>query len=155
MTCVYAFFLYASRHQQPVVFICHALYQCCCHSGRRGFLWRMKCAINMCLFWTYRVAELDVADENDINWDLLAEGWSSVRSPQWLRSKWWTIKRQIANHKDVSFPGNVLLQVLPLLPCLHLRSYSSLPQEMSKPVSTYISALFPECCLFFFREELM
>ncbi|KAB1276787.1 Cyclin-D-binding Myb-like transcription factor 1 [Camelus dromedarius] len=51
-----------------------------------------------------RIAELDVADENDINWDLLAEGWSSVRSPQWLRSKWWTIKRQIANHKDVSFP---------------------------------------------------
>ena len=55
-----------------------------------------------------RIAELDVADENDINWDLLAEGWSSVRSPQWLRSKWWTINRQIANHKDVSFPGNVL-----------------------------------------------
>lgn len=49
-----------------------------------------------------------MSDENDINWDLLAEGWSSVRSPQWLRSKWWTIKRQIANHKDVSFPGNVL-----------------------------------------------
>jgi hypothetical protein len=57
----------------------------------------------------FRIAELDVADENDINWDLLAEGWSSVRSPQWLRSKWWTIKRQIANHKDVSFPGNVCL----------------------------------------------
>lgn len=56
-----------------------------------------------------RIAELEVSDENDINWDLLAEGWSSVRSPQWLRSKWWTIKRQIANHKDVSFPGNVLL----------------------------------------------
>uniref|UniRef100_A0A2D4FIB8 Uncharacterized protein n=1 Tax=Micrurus corallinus TaxID=54390 RepID=A0A2D4FIB8_MICCO len=34
----------------------------------------------------------------------MAEGWSSVRSPQWLRSKWWTIKRQIANHKEVSFP---------------------------------------------------
>ncbi|XP_054061121.1 cyclin-D-binding Myb-like transcription factor 1 isoform X2 [Rissa tridactyla] len=50
------------------------------------------------------IAELEVSDENDINWDLLAEGWSSVRSPQWLRSKWWTIKRQIANHKDVSFP---------------------------------------------------
>lgn len=64
---------------------------------------------------TCRIAELDVADENDINWDLLAEGWSSVRSPQWLRSKWWTIKRQIANHKDVSFPGNVLFDssVLP------------------------------------------
>ncbi|XP_069483928.1 cyclin-D-binding Myb-like transcription factor 1 isoform X1 [Ambystoma mexicanum] len=51
-----------------------------------------------------RITELDVLDENDINWDILAEGWSSVRSPQWLRSKWWTVKRQIANHKDVSFP---------------------------------------------------
>ncbi|XP_078530317.1 cyclin-D-binding Myb-like transcription factor 1 isoform X2 [Lissotriton helveticus] len=51
-----------------------------------------------------RIIELDVLDENDINWDILAEGWSSVRSPQWLRSKWWTVKRQIANHKDVSFP---------------------------------------------------
>ncbi|KAM6152170.1 cyclin-D-binding Myb-like transcription factor 1 [Erethizon dorsatum] len=66
-----------------------------------------------------RVAELDVADENDINWDLLAEGWSSVRSPQWLRSKWWTIKRQIANHKDVSFPdGGVRESVFFLSPHL-------------------------------------
>uniref|UniRef100_A0A2K5RAE1 Cyclin D binding myb like transcription factor 1 n=1 Tax=Cebus imitator TaxID=2715852 RepID=A0A2K5RAE1_CEBIM len=62
--------------------------------------WRLKSS----LYPQNRIAELDVADENDINWDLLAEGWSSVRSPQWLRSKWWTIKRQIANHKDVSFP---------------------------------------------------
>lgn len=74
---------------------------------RRGFLGRNK-HLTDAYFVTYRIAELDVADENDINWDLLAEGWSSVRSPQWLRSKWWTIKRQIANHKDVSFPGNVL-----------------------------------------------
>lgn len=65
-----------------------------------GTEWTKEDEISLIL----RVAELDVADENDINWDLLAEGWSSVRSPQWLRSKWWTIKRQIANHKDVSFP---------------------------------------------------
>lgn len=65
-----------------------------------GTEWTKEDEINLIL----RIAELDVADENDINWDLLAEGWSSVRSPQWLRSKWWTIKRQIANHKDVSFP---------------------------------------------------
>ncbi|XP_006003491.1 cyclin-D-binding Myb-like transcription factor 1 isoform X2 [Latimeria chalumnae] len=49
-----------------------------------------------------RIVELGVSDENDINWDILAEGWSSVRSPQWLRSKWWTIKRQITNHKELS-----------------------------------------------------
>uniref|UniRef100_A0A8C0CX98 Cyclin-D-binding Myb-like transcription factor 1 n=1 Tax=Balaenoptera musculus TaxID=9771 RepID=A0A8C0CX98_BALMU len=67
-----------------------------------GTEWTKEDEINLIL----RIAELDVADENDINWDLLAEGWSSVRSPQWLRSKWWTIKRQIANHKDVSFPAS-------------------------------------------------
>ncbi|XP_003228036.1 cyclin-D-binding Myb-like transcription factor 1 isoform X1 [Anolis carolinensis] len=65
-----------------------------------GTEWTKEDEINLIL----RIAELEVFDENDINWDLLAEGWSSVRSPQWLRSKWWTIKRQIANHKEVSFP---------------------------------------------------
>ncbi|MGH0147788.1 UNVERIFIED_CONTAM: hypothetical protein FKN15_011453 [Acipenser sinensis] len=50
-----------------------------------------------------RIAELEVDDENDINWDIMAGGWSSVRSPQWLRSKWWTIKRQMTNHKDLAF----------------------------------------------------
>lgn len=59
------------------------------------------------LYHPVRIAELEVSDENEINWDLLAEGWSSVRSPQWLRSKWWAVKRQIANHKEVSFPGKV------------------------------------------------
>uniref|UniRef100_A0A8C2HVU2 Cyclin-D-binding Myb-like transcription factor 1 n=1 Tax=Cyprinus carpio TaxID=7962 RepID=A0A8C2HVU2_CYPCA len=57
-----------------------------------------------------RIAELDVEDENFINWDILAGGWSSVRSPQWLRSKWWTIKRQVTNHKELPFP--VLLKGL-------------------------------------------
>ncbi|KAF7693880.1 cyclin-D-binding Myb-like transcription factor 1 isoform X2 [Silurus meridionalis] len=57
-----------------------------------------------------RIIELAVEDENEINWDILAEGWSSVRSPQWLRSKWWTIKRQVSNHKDLPFP--VLLKGL-------------------------------------------
>ncbi|KAL1766102.1 cyclin-D-binding Myb-like transcription factor 1 isoform X1 [Sigmodon hispidus] len=51
-----------------------------------------------------RLAELDVTDENEIHWDNLAKGWESVRSPQWLHSKWWTIKRQITNHKDFAFP---------------------------------------------------
>ncbi|KAJ8381895.1 hypothetical protein SKAU_G00026730 [Synaphobranchus kaupii] len=57
-----------------------------------------------------RIAELEVEDENEINWDILAGGWSSVRSPQWLRSKWWTIKRQVSNHKDLPF--SVLLKGL-------------------------------------------
>ncbi|XP_023573678.1 cyclin-D-binding Myb-like transcription factor 1 isoform X3 [Octodon degus] len=99
-----------------------------------GTEWTKEDEINLIL----RVAELDVADENDINWDLLAEGWSSVRSPQWLRSKWWTIKRQIANHKDVSFPASAeapaapvdsetltlnsgTLQAFEILPSFHLQ----------------------------------
>ncbi|XP_072257850.1 cyclin-D-binding Myb-like transcription factor 1 [Pyxicephalus adspersus] len=65
-----------------------------------GTQWTKVDEVNLIM----RIAELGVLDENDINWDLLAEGWSSVRSPQWLRSKWWTVKRQIANHKDVTFP---------------------------------------------------
>uniref|UniRef100_A0A8C5KH08 Cyclin-D-binding Myb-like transcription factor 1 n=1 Tax=Jaculus jaculus TaxID=51337 RepID=A0A8C5KH08_JACJA len=59
-----------------------------------------------------KLAELDVADENDIQWDLLAQGWSSARSPQWLRNKWQNMKRQIANYKDISFP--VLIRQLQL-----------------------------------------
>ncbi|XP_043944279.1 cyclin-D-binding Myb-like transcription factor 1 isoform X1 [Protopterus annectens] len=64
-----------------------------------GTEWTKDDEINLIM----RISELGVSDENDINWDLMAEGWSSVRSPQWLRSKWWTIKRQITNHKEVSF----------------------------------------------------
>ncbi|XP_077565674.1 cyclin-D-binding Myb-like transcription factor 1 isoform X2 [Stigmatopora nigra] len=51
-----------------------------------------------------RILELDAVDENEIKWEELAGGWRSVRSPQWLRSKWWSIKRQVANHKAVPFP---------------------------------------------------
>ncbi|XP_042715363.2 cyclin-D-binding Myb-like transcription factor 1 isoform X2 [Chrysemys picta bellii] len=99
-----------------------------------GTEWTKEDEINLIL----RIAELEVSDENEINWDLLAEGWSSVRSPQWLRSKWWTIKRQIANHKDVSFPASAdspaaavdsetitlnsgTLQTFEILPSFHLQ----------------------------------
>ncbi|XP_073184784.1 cyclin-D-binding Myb-like transcription factor 1 isoform X3 [Lepidochelys kempii] len=99
-----------------------------------GTEWTKEDEINLIL----RIAELEVSDENEINWDLLAEGWSSVRSPQWLRSKWWTIKRQIANHKDVSFPASTdspaaavdsetitlnsgTLQTFEILPSFHLQ----------------------------------
>ncbi|KAL7828131.1 hypothetical protein AOLI_G00312830 [Acnodon oligacanthus] len=64
-----------------------------------GTEWTKEDDINL----IHRIFELEVEDENEINWDLLAEGWSSVRSPQWLRSKWWTIKRQVANHKELPF----------------------------------------------------
>ncbi|XP_052026085.1 cyclin-D-binding Myb-like transcription factor 1 [Apodemus sylvaticus] len=65
-----------------------------------GIEWTRKDEVNL----IHRLAELDVVDESEIRWDDLAKGWESVRSPQWLRSKWWTIKRQITNHKDFAFP---------------------------------------------------
>ncbi|KAF3859674.1 hypothetical protein F7725_022073 [Dissostichus mawsoni] len=59
---------------------------------------------------TVSVKVLQVEEENEIKWEDLAGGWSSVRSPQWLRSKWWSIKRQVSNHKEIPF--NVLLKGL-------------------------------------------
>ncbi|XP_055509467.1 cyclin-D-binding Myb-like transcription factor 1 isoform X2 [Leucoraja erinacea] len=64
-----------------------------------GTEWSKDDEMNLIL----RIAELNAEDESEINWDIMAEGWSSVRSPQWLRSKWWTIKRQVTNHKDLTF----------------------------------------------------
>uniref|UniRef100_A0A4W3H5R7 Cyclin-D-binding Myb-like transcription factor 1 n=1 Tax=Callorhinchus milii TaxID=7868 RepID=A0A4W3H5R7_CALMI len=67
-----------------------------------GTEWSKDDEINLIL----RIVDLNAEDENEINWDLMAEGWSSVRSPQWLRSKWWTIKRQVTSHKELTFPAS-------------------------------------------------
>nr|XP_019966748.1 PREDICTED: cyclin-D-binding Myb-like transcription factor 1 [Paralichthys olivaceus] len=67
------------------------------HSG--GTEWTKEDDLNL----VRRILEVEVEDENEIKWEDLAGGWSSVRSPQWLRSKWWSIKRQVANHKDIPF----------------------------------------------------
>ncbi|XP_071370980.1 cyclin-D-binding Myb-like transcription factor 1 [Centroberyx affinis] len=74
------------------------------HSG--GTEWTKEDDLNL----IRRISELEVEDENDLKWEELAGGWSSVRSPQWLRSKWWSIKRQVANHKEIPF--SVLLKGL-------------------------------------------
>uniref|UniRef100_A0A3B5ALL1 Cyclin-D-binding Myb-like transcription factor 1 n=1 Tax=Stegastes partitus TaxID=144197 RepID=A0A3B5ALL1_9TELE len=74
------------------------------HSG--GTEWTKEDDLNL----IRRISELEVEDENELKWEDLAGGWSSVRSPQWLRSKWWSIKRQVANHKEIPF--NVLLKGL-------------------------------------------
>ncbi|XP_041833098.1 cyclin-D-binding Myb-like transcription factor 1 [Melanotaenia boesemani] len=74
------------------------------HSG--GAEWTKEDDLNL----LRRISVLKVEDENEINWEDLAWGWSSVRSPQWLRSKWWSIKRQVANHKEIPF--SVLLKGL-------------------------------------------
>ncbi|CAG5926753.1 unnamed protein product [Menidia menidia] len=74
------------------------------HSG--GAEWTKEDDLNL----LRRISVLKVEDENEIKWEDLAWGWSSVRSPQWLRSKWWSIKRQVANHKEIPF--SVLLKGL-------------------------------------------
>lgn len=50
-----------------------------------------------------RVYALNVTDENQVDWAELAKGWSSVRSPQWLRGKWWNLRRHVPDNIKVSF----------------------------------------------------
>ncbi|XP_077981730.1 cyclin-D-binding Myb-like transcription factor 1 [Glandiceps talaboti] len=45
-----------------------------------------------------RIEETGAQTENEIDWKFLSDGWQSVRSPQWLRSKWWTLKRHLPDH---------------------------------------------------------
>ncbi|XP_023141356.2 cyclin-D-binding Myb-like transcription factor 1 isoform X2 [Amphiprion ocellaris] len=95
------------------------------HSG--GTEWTKEDDLNL----IRRISELQVEDENEIKWEDLAGGWSSVRSPQWLRSKWWSIKRQVANHKEIPF--NVLLK--------GLQELMASSQSMSGPGSPSSSSL--------------
>uniref|UniRef100_A0A1A7Z414 Cyclin-D-binding Myb-like transcription factor 1 n=1 Tax=Iconisemion striatum TaxID=60296 RepID=A0A1A7Z414_9TELE len=93
------------------------------HSG--GAEWTKEDDLNL----LRRISTLKVEDENDIKWEDLAWGWSSVRSPQWLRSKWWTIKRQVTNHKEIPFP--VLLKGLE-----ELMTSSQTPSVPTSPSSS-------------------
>uniref|UniRef100_A0A8C6WSJ5 Cyclin-D-binding Myb-like transcription factor 1 n=1 Tax=Neogobius melanostomus TaxID=47308 RepID=A0A8C6WSJ5_9GOBI len=86
-----------------------------------------------------RISKLEVEDENDIKWEDLAGGWSSVRSPQWLRSKWWSIKRQVTNHKEIPF--SVLLKGLQELTASSLTTSGSGSPSSSSSSSTSSSSL--------------
>lgn len=50
-----------------------------------------------------KVCSLAAKDENEVDWVGLSEGWGSVRSPQWLRGKWWNLKRPLSTSNDFSF----------------------------------------------------
>lgn len=49
------------------------------------------------------VYTLGVSEENMIDWAEFAKDWSSVRSPQWLRGKWWSLKRNVPNANKMTF----------------------------------------------------
>ncbi|XP_076337180.1 uncharacterized protein LOC143239689 [Tachypleus tridentatus] len=53
-----------------------------------------------------RVYSLGATDESHVDWSELAKGWSSVRSPQWLRGKWWALKRHVPDANKLPFPEN-------------------------------------------------
>ena len=46
-----------------------------------------------------KIALCGAQTENDINWEELTRGWPSARSPQWLRGKWWSLKRNDPEYK--------------------------------------------------------
>jgi hypothetical protein len=54
-----------------------------------------------------RVYGLQVDDENEIDWAALSHDWKAVRSPQWLRSKWWALKRHVPDTHVVNFRSSI------------------------------------------------
>ncbi|XP_074644643.1 cyclin-D-binding Myb-like transcription factor 1 [Tubulanus polymorphus] len=54
-----------------------------------------------------KIASMNAQTETDVDWNELAKGWNSVRSPQWLRGKWWSLKKHVQNYQLLSFPDIV------------------------------------------------
>ncbi|XP_071815533.1 uncharacterized protein [Apostichopus japonicus] len=54
-----------------------------------------------------KIKACNVKDEQSLPWAEMAAGWKSVRSPQWLRSKWWTLKRTVPNYDMYGIPDLV------------------------------------------------
>ncbi|XP_061167972.1 cyclin-D-binding Myb-like transcription factor 1 isoform X2 [Saccostrea echinata] len=50
-----------------------------------------------------RISNLGVANDTEIDWKELADNWPSVRSPQWLRGKWWSLKRNYRHYQSMPF----------------------------------------------------
>jgi len=46
-----------------------------------------------------RIETSGCQDEASLDWSILANGWPAVRSPTWLRSKWWNLKRTVNNYQ--------------------------------------------------------
>ncbi|GFR59312.1 cyclin-D-binding Myb-like transcription factor 1, partial [Elysia marginata] len=52
-----------------------------------------------------RVSKMNVFSDSEIDWVALSKDWASVRSPQWLRGKWWALKRHIPDYNKLSYPA--------------------------------------------------
>lgn len=64
-----------------------------------GAVWTREDDINL----VCKICSLSVNEENSVDWNELAKGWPSVRSPQWLRGKWWNLKRLVIDAQTMSF----------------------------------------------------
>ncbi|OWF41981.1 cyclin-D-binding Myb-like transcription factor 1 isoform X2 [Mizuhopecten yessoensis] len=64
-----------------------------------GTEWTREDDINLVI----KIANLGVSDDTEIDWTELAKNWPSVRSPQWLRGKWWSLKRHVPDYQLLSF----------------------------------------------------
>lgn len=52
-----------------------------------------------------RLSKMNVFSDSEIDWVALSKDWASVRSPQWLRGKWWALKRHIPEYNKLSHPA--------------------------------------------------
>ncbi|XP_033744865.1 cyclin-D-binding Myb-like transcription factor 1 isoform X2 [Pecten maximus] len=69
-----------------------------------GTDWTREDDINLVI----KIANLGVSDDTEIDWTELAKNWPSVRSPQWLRGKWWSLKRHVPDYQLLSFSDLII-----------------------------------------------
>jgi len=46
-----------------------------------------------------KIAKLGDVEESTIDWISMSDGWATVRSPQWLRTKWLTLRRTLPQYQ--------------------------------------------------------
>lgn len=78
-----------------------------------GTEWTREDDINLVL----KISNLNVNNDTEIDWNELANNWPSVRSPQWLRGKWWSLKRHCTKYQDMEFKD-----LLEYLKTVHLQN---------------------------------
>ncbi|KAK3725277.1 hypothetical protein QZH41_010113, partial [Actinostola sp. cb2023] len=81
-----------------------------------------------------KIYDIDVDDENMIDWKCLMANWTSVRSPQWLRSKWWALKKHI--------PSNYI-NFREMVEYLHLNYVDTLQTKIERQESRYKNNRLP------------